>query len=133
MIVFLDSNVLIYLIEGDGHLAAKVKQAIISEFEACSDAVLAISALTILECRVLPLRRNDNLLLRRYDDFFQAAGLLQVELTRPVLERAAKIRAHSRLKTPDALQAACCLSLEGPHVFLCGGWRVQESRGTQCR
>ncbi|TLU59050.1 MAG: type II toxin-antitoxin system VapC family toxin [Chlorobium sp.] len=41
-----------------------------------------------------------------------------VDLSRNVIDIATRIRASFGLKTPDALQAACCLSLESPHVFL---------------
>jgi len=53
-----------------------------------------------------------------YDDFFSTDSLQIVDLSRNVLEIATRIRATFGLKTPDALQAACCLSLESQHLFL---------------
>jgi predicted nucleic acid-binding protein len=35
-----------------------------------------------------------------------------------VVDLATAIRARSGLRTPDALQAACCLSLEQPASFI---------------
>jgi len=44
MIVFLDSNVLIYLIEGDPNLAARVKESIVEQLDSFPGATLAIRA-----------------------------------------------------------------------------------------
>lgn len=118
MIIFLDSNVLIYLIEGDALLAAKIKQTIQRYIDTSFENVIAVSSLALLECRVLPLRNNDIALLKQYDDFFSTDGLLIVDLSRNVLDIATRLRSYFGLKTPDALQAACCLSLQSPHVFL---------------
>ncbi len=76
-----------------------------------------VSALTLLECRVVPLRDRNTSLLQLYDDFFSTGSLHIVDLSRNVLEIATRIRANFGLKTP-ALQAACCLSLESQHLFL---------------
>jgi predicted nucleic acid-binding protein len=53
-----------------------------------------------------------------YDDFSSTESLQIVDLSRNVLEIATRIHATFGLKTPDALQAACCLSLESQHLFL---------------
>ena len=118
MILFLDSNVLIYLIEGDPLLVAQVKQTIQKHIDIHSEIVIAVSSLTLLECRVLPMRNNDAAILRRYDEFFSTEGLIIVDLSRNVIDIATWIRSYSGLKTPDALQEACCLSLQSPHIFL---------------
>jgi predicted nucleic acid-binding protein len=116
--LFLDSNVLIYLIEGDVSLASQVQQTIQKLLVSYPDAIIAVSALTLLECRVAPLRNNNMTVLKRYDDFFSTDSLQIVDLSRSVLDIATHIRAQFGLKTPDALQAACCLSLDAQHLFL---------------
>ena len=118
MILFLDSNVLIYLIEGDASLVSQVQRSLQKLITSHSNPVIAVSALTLLECRVAPLRDRDTSLLQLYDDFFSTESLQIVDLSRNVLEIATRIRATFGLKTPDALQAACCLSLESQHLFL---------------
>ena len=118
MILFLDSNVLIYLIEGDASLVSQVQRSLQKLITSHSNPVIAVSALTLLECRVAPLRDQDTSLLQLYDDFFSTESLQIVDLSRNVLEIATRIRATFGLKTPDALQAACCLSLESQHLFL---------------
>lgn len=70
------------------------------------------------ECRVKPLRDDDRALLQRYDAFFASADLRIVELDANVIEGATRLRAQYGLRTPDALQAASCLSLAMPTLFL---------------
>ena len=118
MILFLDSNVLIYLIEGDALLVAQVQQTIKYHIALHPEIIIAVSSLALLECRVHPLRNNDSSLLERYDVFFSRDGLLIVDLSRNVVDIATRIRSDYGLKTPDALQAACCLSLQIEHIFL---------------
>jgi predicted nucleic acid-binding protein len=67
-----------------------------------------------------PMKANDQLVLASYDAFFVRPGLEWVELPQNVVELAAVIRVKHGLKTPDALQAACCLQLGADHVFLSG-------------
>lgn len=67
-----------------------------------------------------PARDNDNDTLARFDSFFTRPNLLWVELTREVVELATEVRIRHRLRTPDALQAACCLQLGTGHVFITG-------------
>ena len=117
MILFLDSNALIYLIEGDALLVAQVQQTIQPYRAVHSEIVVAVSSLTLLECRVLPLRNKNIPLLKRYDDFFSTDGLLIVDLSRNIIDIATQIRSDYGLKTPDALQAACCLSFQSQHIL----------------
>lgn len=80
----------------------------------------AISHLSILECRIKPLREKNTELLQRYEQFFSAGNLIQVELTLEVIEMAAELRAHYHLATPDALQAASALSISEKIFFVTG-------------
>ncbi len=51
---------------------------------------------------------------------FAQPDLIWVELTAPVVEQATLLRALHGLRTPDALQAACCLQL-GPEAVMVSG------------
>ncbi|MEK6789318.1 MAG: PIN domain-containing protein [Pseudomonadota bacterium] len=117
MNVFLDANALIYLFEGEAAFAESVQQVILRCLQP-SHAGLVISALTLLECRVRPMRHQQLELLQRYDDFFASTDLRVAELNPAVMQIATVLRAHHGLKTPDALQAASCLALPGEHVFI---------------
>ena len=107
--VYLDSCVVIYLIEGEEVLSRAVRSALQSDFgfgiEAC------VSPLTRLECRVRPLREDQPELLRHYDRFFSSRGLRWGRLTRGVMDLATSLRARHRIKTPDAIHLAVAATL----------------------
>lgn len=120
MQIFLDANALIYLLEGNSAIAERTRATLAGIRQRHPHASLAISELSCLECRVKPLRENDKSLLARYDGFFAQPDLLRVELDMAVIERATLLRARYGLRTPDALQAACCLQLGPNHQMLTG-------------
>lgn len=81
---------------------------------------IALSRLSALECRVAPLRRRDEVSLERFETFFARPDLQWLELTAAVVDLATTLRASYGLRTPDALQAACCLQLGQDAVMLSG-------------
>lgn len=129
MIAFFDASALIYLIEGRQPFAGAVRTSLRTLTARHSDLGAAVSRLSWLECRVGPMRRNDMAILNRYDAFFARPDLLWLELTRDVVELAAAIRARHGLRTPDALQAACCLQLGNDHLLLTGDGGFQRVAG----
>ncbi|WP_068858000.1 type II toxin-antitoxin system VapC family toxin [Perlucidibaca aquatica] len=130
MNVFLDANALIYLFEGDSTLSTSVQQ-VISRCLQPSHAALMISALTLLECRVRPMRHQQHALLQQYDAFFASTNLRIAELSPAVMQIATVLRAHHGLKTPDALQAASCLAQPDQHVFITADAGFQRVPGLQ--
>jgi predicted nucleic acid-binding protein len=120
VIAFLDASALIYLLEGDAHWARAVQQEIGRLASDQPGLKIAVSRLSALECRVGPLRRGDQASLARFDAFFAQPDLLWVELSASVVEQATQLRATHGLRTPDALQAACCLQL-GPEAVMLSG------------
>jgi predicted nucleic acid-binding protein len=58
---------------------------------------------------VHPLREGNVAVLEAFGAFFQRPDMVWVDLSAQVIELATAIRARSRLKTPDALQAASFL------------------------
>ena len=109
--VFLDACILIYRFEGEAAVIAGIDRTLSRLQRADRNARLAVSDISRLECRVRPLREGDRDLVATYDRFFASSGLTVVPLSRAVVDLATAIRARSGLRTPDALQAACCLSL----------------------
>lgn len=89
----------------------------------------AISQLSLLECRIKPLREQNTAVLAAYDRFFSRNDLLQVPLSKEIVLEAARIRALHNLKTPDALQAASALSLPGDVRFLTSDPLFERVRG----
>jgi predicted nucleic acid-binding protein len=120
VIAFFDASVLIYVIEGKEPFASKVRKELTAAANKHPDLGASVSRLTWLECRVRPMKTNDNAALATFDAFFTRSDLIWVELTKEVVELAAAIRARHGLRTPDALQAASCLQLGAEHILLTG-------------
>ena len=100
-LIYLDSCLVIYLVERDPVRAPQVRQAIAEN----PDSSFAISALVRLECLVHPLRTGDERLKRLYDGALDR--LHSLTLSDDVYVLAASLRARHGLKTPDALHLAC--------------------------
>lgn len=120
MIAFFDTSALIYLIEGKEPLATRIRKELAALAKKHPKLGAAVSRLTWLESRVGPMKSGDHELLAAFDSFFARPDLAWVELSKEVVELAAVIRVSHGLRTPDALQAACCLQLGPQHVFLSG-------------
>ena len=67
-----------------------------------------------------PVRDGEVTVLAAFDEFLARPDIVWIELSRQVIELATEIRAKTGLKTPDALQAACCLQLGPDHLLLTG-------------
>lgn len=105
--VYLDACVAVYYVERQPVLFPRVAAAL---FPATGDSPIPIySDLTRLECRVLPLRRQDQALLARYDAFFALRDCERVPLDAAVFDLATELRAQHGLKTPDALHLAAAI------------------------
>lgn len=71
------------------------------------DFTICTSALTLLEVLVVPYRVGNLELAAAYEDLFgNAGGVDMVPIDSDVLREAARIRASSRVRTPDAIQLA---------------------------
>ncbi len=115
MLVFIDTNILIYHLEADLALGAKASARLAALHAAGAQVV--VSDLIRLECRVGPLKSGDGFLLSRYDDFFSLPSVEVVALTAAVCDRAAAIRAGYGFRTPDALNLAAAVE-SGCGLFL---------------
>ena len=127
MTLFLDANVIIYLVDGTKALQRRVATAL-RENRAQNERV-AVSRLSWLECRVRPLRERNKLALAEYEKFFSARDLVIVDLTAAVVETAAQLRAALNLSTPDALQAASALQIKGLVRFFSNDRRLARIPG----
>lgn len=59
MIAFLDASALIYLVDGETPWAQATRTTLQQLAAQGPDLALAVSRLSLLECRVAPLRRGD--------------------------------------------------------------------------
>lgn len=104
MRLFLDVCALIYRFEGAAPFRIAAIETLAQLSAQQSSVELMVSRLSVLECRVKPLREGDAVLLNRYEDFFASVHI--VELSAGVVDAATQLRARYGLKAPDALQAA---------------------------
>lgn len=133
MIAFLDSSTIIYLIEGRKPFVDKVRRQLQALVRTDPAIRTAASRLAWLECRTGPMKAGDVETLARYDNFFARPDLICVEMSADVVDLATAIRARHGLKTPDALQAACCMQLGKDHVFLTGDVGFRRVAGLNAR
>ncbi len=130
---FLDASALIYLIECRAPFGNKVRDALAKAASKHPDLGSVVSRLCWLECRVGPMKANDNAALAAFDAFFARPDLVWVEMTKDVVELAAAIRVRHGLRTPDALQAASCLQLGANHLFLTGDAEFKRVGGLKVK
>jgi predicted nucleic acid-binding protein len=107
--VYCDANVFIYAMEGYA-LHADLLQALLLAMDA-RELTVVTSELTVAEVLVKPLRDADMVLTQKYRRFLTPSSALELRpLIRTILEQAANIRAHSKMKLPDAIHWATALS-----------------------
>lgn len=124
MILFLDTNIIIYAIDQNPIFGPKARRRL-AVARAAGDS-LTISDLTRMECLVLPLRAGDLAAQRAYQGFFTMTTV--VPITPAVCDRAALIRATNRFKPMDALQLAAAVE-HGANVFLTNDTRLSSFTG----
>jgi predicted nucleic acid-binding protein len=65
--------------------------------------------LVLLETLVGPLKAGDGALAQAYEQLFQQPQTRLLPITLAVLREAARLRATTKLKTPDAIHASTAL------------------------
>ncbi len=123
MLVFVDTNILIYHLEATPD-TGRSASARLGVLHLSGDRVV-VSDLVRLECRVGPLKSADSTLLARYDGFFSLPGVEVVGLTASVCDRAARIRAEHGFRVPDALNLAAAVESD------CGAFLTNDVRLTR--
>jgi uncharacterized protein len=100
-LIYLDSCLVIYLIERHARWGQAVAHAIVQ----AGDARFGISPLVKCECLVGPIKRGDPVLQQSYAELFDQ--FVALAMPEAVYVQAAGLRARFGLKTPDALHLAC--------------------------
>jgi len=107
--VGVDTSVFIYLIEEEPRYLPVV-EPLFAEADSGSRE-LVTSALTLLEVLVIPYRSGDHALAERYDKLLtHSRGVRVVDVSREQLRDAARLRARTNIKTPDALQLTAAVT-----------------------
>jgi predicted nucleic acid-binding protein len=120
MLVYLDSVICIYAVEGAPTFQARAR-ARLAVMQAAGDQP-AISDLTWLECRVKPIRLGDAVALADIEAFLTSSNVVRVPMPTGVFERACRIRAVHNFKLGDALHLAS--AVEGG----CGRFLTNDHR-----
>jgi predicted nucleic acid-binding protein len=113
MIVYLDTNIVIYAVE-QGPIFGPKARSRLATAQAAGDTLM-ISDLTRMECLVGPLRSGDAGGEGDFRTFFGVTNV--VAITAAVCDRAARIRATHNFKPMDALQFAAVVE-HGASIFL---------------
>jgi predicted nucleic acid-binding protein len=103
-LVYFDANPVIYSVEKHpvyGPLLQPLWQA-----AQARTIEIVSSDLVLLETLVGPLIAGDTALANAYEQLFQQAQTRLLPITQTILRQAARLRATTKLKTPDALHAA---------------------------
>jgi predicted nucleic acid-binding protein len=124
--VYLDSCILIYLLEGQAERRDRIRAAL----SGYSEGTFCASDLVRLECRVGPLRTNDTRTLAEYDGLFLQMTILP--MPKHVFDLATELRAQHGMKTPDALHLATAMA-NGCAEFWTGDLRLSSVGSIQVR
>ncbi len=126
MLVYLDTNIVIYLVERPADLGPAAS-ARVAELRS-GGHTLVVSHLVRMEARVGPLRRADHVALAHFDAFFEGSEVEVLDLMGSTFDRAAETRARIGYTTPDALHLAAAVEA-GCEVFLTNDARLQGFPG----
>ncbi|MBL8187987.1 MAG: PIN domain-containing protein [Acidobacteria bacterium] len=107
--IYFDTNVVIYAVEGFADYADQI-QALLKAMS-IGEIVAVTSELTLAETLVKPLKDQNVAIQRAYRRFLIPTAAFEIKpISRNILETAAQWRATSKLKLPDAIHLATCLS-----------------------
>ena len=102
--IFWDTNLFIYLFEGSGNQAERVKN--LRRSMSLRGDQLLTSALTLGEVLVKPIERGNDELARKYEEAITGAALV-IPFDIKAAKRYAALRTDRSLRAPDAIQLAC--------------------------
>jgi predicted nucleic acid-binding protein len=127
--VFLDTSPLIYLLEGEPALRARVSGQLAAWVQ--SGVWLESSVLTLAELLVGPGKAGDVRLARRYRAaVHELLGTPLLAVDEAVAVYGAELRAHLGLRLPDALQLSAAV-LAGCDVFYTNDARLRPVGGLE--
>ncbi|MEM9003306.1 MAG: type II toxin-antitoxin system VapC family toxin [Cyanobacteria bacterium P01_F01_bin.86] len=108
-VVYIDTSVVIYSVEQvEGY--SELLEPLWNQLWTGALHVLS-SELILLESLVLPLRLDNEQLVKAYERLLLSSRVQLLPITQTILREAAQLRARTRLKTPDAVHVATGLSV----------------------
>lgn len=121
MIVFLDTNIVIYTVEQNPVFGHKARTRLATA--RLAGDTLMISDLTRMECLVGPLKSGNAMVARDFHTFFGVTNVAAI--IAEVCDRAAHVRATYNFKPMDALQLAAAVEHRA-NVFLTADSRLNS-------
>lgn len=103
-IVYLDTSIFIYTVESYPQYWLSL-QPLWLKFQQ-GEIEIITSELTLMEVLIFPLKTNDPILVENYRNFLLSTDIKLIPISLSILEESAKIRATTRIKTPDAIHLA---------------------------
>ena len=126
MLTYLDTVILIYLLDYVGHFQVRAANWISAS--SAAGKLLAVSDLSRFECRVGPIRSGNVQRLAEFDGFFVQPDVRLVPLPGAVFDRATVIRANHGFKIADAIHLAAAIE-SGCDRFLTNDLRLARFTG----
>jgi predicted nucleic acid-binding protein len=105
--VYVDTAVIIYSVEANQTYFALLEP--LWEKLQTGELEVFTSELAVLETLVVPIRNGDTQLIDTYEQFLLSSEVQLLPVSQVVLKEAAKLRAATKLRTPDAIHAATAL------------------------
>lgn len=103
--VYLDANILIYIVEKHPQLGGRLQPMLRAAHH--QQLTLMTSLLSVLECLVIPTRQHNDQLIQTYHEHLFESDLVLLPITLEVIRTAVSFRAqYAALKTPDAIHLA---------------------------
>ncbi|MFB2838834.1 type II toxin-antitoxin system VapC family toxin [Floridanema evergladense] len=122
--IYLDANIWIYALEGHPEFSQDLNQLFHSIDQGNLTAVT--SEISLAEALVKTFQNQDLVQQNAYKQFIRSSQNVSViPVSREVLIEAAKLRANSNIKLPDAIHAAIAL-LTQCSTFLTNDRRLQQ-------
>ena len=107
--LFLDTAPVIYFVEQNPEFIARVEPIFI---RLDSDIMGVVSAVTVSECLVFPIKRGLITLEQAFEDIFNSDRVDFVDTNRKIAKLTAIIRAKYNFQLPDSLQVATAIISE---------------------
>ncbi|HET8523199.1 MAG TPA: type II toxin-antitoxin system VapC family toxin [Thermomicrobiales bacterium] len=128
-LIGLDTSIFIYHIQADSRFSPLATTVLESVSQGICQGVTPL--LTLMELAVKPLQVGRPDLADEYEIFVSNIPHLDlVRLERPVMRRAALLRAQHRLRPADSLQLAACLE-HGATAFFTNDKRLRRLTETE--
>ena len=104
-VIFLDTEPLIYFIEGNSKYQSSLND--IFKLNDLGKITFLTTSITLMEVLVKPFKEKRFDLVSQYRKILmQSKGIQLIEVSNSIAEEAANLRAKYLLKTPDAIQIA---------------------------